>query len=52
MALSICRDATVKKVLGFALWSYWEARKHKCMLTIDRPYIHVHCILEIPVLAC
>lgn len=25
MALSVRRDATVEEVLGFALWSYWEA---------------------------
>ena len=52
MALSMCRDVTVEKVLGIALWSYWEAGKHKRMLTIDRLYIHMHCTLEIPVLAC
>ena len=25
MALSVRKDATVEEVLGFALWSYWEA---------------------------
>ena len=25
MALSVRRDATIEEVLGFALWSYWEA---------------------------
>ena len=50
MVLSMYRDVMVEKVLGIALWSYWEAGKHKRMLTIDRLYIHMCCTLEIPVL--